>query len=175
MKPFSLIVEEFYSGDVYFDMDTDITHYNTVLRKPDYMFWVKGELGRVKYLTPDEYFIACAKMQHTTPEEQISHIEKDLATKYMDKMLDGEKFPMPLIDYISKRQEGRHRSFAARQIDPTMKMPVLLIFDANKTRKDLIQSVEQGSTYDEFKHLCQVYGIPHHKETWYNQIKNRTL
>lgn len=176
MKPFALILEEFYSGDLYFDMDADSSYYNTILRKPGYALWVKGELGKIKYMTPDEYFTSCGKMQHTTALEQESYVEKSRAEGYMQKMVDGEKFPIPIIDYSSKRQEGRHRSYAIKLIDPTIKMPVLLVYDVLNTKNDVIEAVvRNGFSYEDFVNLCKTYGIPHHEEIWYQKIKNKTL
>lgn len=170
------LTEEFIStdGDDYFDRDTDASFYNDILRKQLYMFWAKGYWGTVMYMTPDTYYDKCARMQRTTREDQIYYVDKDVAQKYMEKMLDGEKFPMPYIDFSAKRQEGRHRSYAIKMINPDIKIPVLCVYDRQQDRKMILQAVEEGDTYEEFVQLCKHVNVPYDEKT-YNAIKNKTL
>lgn len=175
MKPFALILEEYYKSDQYFDLsDAGSTYYNDALKKTDYMFWVKGILGKIVYMTPDQYYILDAKIHNTNATTITHHIFKDTALEYKNRMLDGEKFPIPVLDFYQKTQEGRHRTYAIKMINAELEMPVLIIKDFLKTKNEIVQNVENGATLSEFKHLCEVYGAPFN-ENYYHRIKNRAL
>lgn len=176
VKPKKKLTENFESadGDAYFKRDADASFYNDIMQKPEYMFWVKGYVGIVIYMTPDKYYERCARMQRTSIADQLAYIDKDVAHKYMEKMLDGEKFPMPYIDYSRKQQEGRHRSYAIKSISPEIKMPVLCVYDKHEDRKTIIEGVKAGDTFDEFVTLCKHLQVPY-SEKYYNAIKNNTL
>lgn len=175
MKPFQLILEEHYKGDQYFDLlDAGATYYNDVLKKTDYMFWVKGILGRVVYMTPDKYYMLDAQIHNTDATTIMHHIFKETALKYKEQMLSGHKFPIPVLDFYQKGQEGRHRAYAIKLIDPEMKIPVLVIKDFLTTKNTIITDVQNGVTLAEFKYLCEVYGVPYN-ENYYHRIKNNAL
>lgn len=161
-------------GDNYFKKDTDTSFYNDILHKPTYMFWVKGYFGKIVYMTPDSYFERCARMQKSTVEEQLSYVDKEVAEKYMEKMLDGEKFPMPYIDFKDKVQEGRHRSYAIKMINPSIKIPVLCVYNKQEDRNMLIDGVKNGDSYEDFVRYCQHVGAPY-DEKYYDAIKNNKL
>lgn len=175
MKPFHLILEEHYKGDEYFDLsNADATYYNDVLNKKDYMFWVKGILGKVVYMTPDKYYTLDAQIHNTSATAIMHHVFKDTAEKYKNQMLNGHKFPIPVLDFYQKGQEGRHRTYAAKLIDPDMQIPVLVIKDFLTTKNEIVKEVQSGASLEEFKHLCEVYGAPYN-ENYYYKIKNNAL
>lgn len=161
-------------GDDYFDKTTDTSFYNDIMRKPEYMFWNKGYVGKIIYITPIKYFELCARMQRTSIEEQESYIDKNSSYKYMEDMLKGDKFPMPFIDYSAKRQEGRHRSYAIKMINPAIKMPVLIVSDRIDDKNFIVDLVKKGESFDDFVKICKHMDVPYN-ETYYIKIKNNTL
>lgn len=69
-------------------------------------------------MSPNEYFEECAILQHTTVGNlkrlREKHIDK--IEKYISDMENGDKFPMPVIDYMRKQQEGLHRMYAVGEL-----------------------------------------------------------
>jgi len=84
----------------------------------DYMARVKGLVGEIFYMTPDEYL-----EKIPTAGKTPSSIE------YMkSKIAKGEKLPMPWLDYSgsSLSQEGRNRAYLAKELGID-KIPVLVV------------------------------------------------
>ena len=81
-------------------------------------------------MSPEEYFEECAKLKHTTvsklKDEREKHIDR--IEQYMDDMKNGDKFPMPVIDYVWEMQEGLHRMYAVGEAYGwDEKVPVMII------------------------------------------------
>lgn len=152
-----IISESIFKYAPYFNLSTtDTTYYNDIMKKPEYMFWEKGLDGELKYMTPMNYYRECASMQKTSVNDQIKYVNTDTATEYKKMMMDGEKFPILIIDRESKTQEGRHRAFAVQSIDPYLLVPVLIVeFFSHNFRQELIQSIkklhDKGLTCGEIK------------------------
>lgn len=140
-----IISESIFKYAPYFDLTTtDTTYYNDIMKKPEYMFWEKGLDGELEYMTPMNYYRECASMQKTSVNDQIKYVNTDTATKYKKQMLDGEKFPILVIDEDAKTQEGRHRAFAVQSINPYLLIPVLIVrFYSWNFRKDLIEIIKK--------------------------------
>lgn len=141
----------------YFNLcTTDTGYYDMVLNKPEYAFWVKGLDGELEWMTPMQYYKECASMQKTSVNDQIRYVNKKTSEEYKEKMLDGEKFPVLIIDQDHKTQEGRHRAFAVHSINPEEKIPVLIVnwFSGNfrEEMKETIKKLHQkGKGLDEIK------------------------
>ena len=84
----------------------------------DYMARVKGLVGEIVYMTPDEYL------------DKIIYADKTPSSiKYMKGKIDrGEKLPMPWLDYSgsSLSQEGRNRAYLAKELG-IPEIPVLVV------------------------------------------------
>jgi hypothetical protein len=80
----------------------------------------------VQFMDADQYLNECARMQGTTYDQQLSYINQDKVTKYVQAMREGQKFNMGYLDYVNSQQEGRHRIVAAGKLGQT-RMPVLII------------------------------------------------
>jgi len=84
----------------------------------DYMARVKGLVGEIVYMTPDEYL------------EKIPYQEQTKSSiEYMKAKVDrGEKLPMPWLDYSGGRlsQEGRNRAYLAKELG-IPEIPVLVV------------------------------------------------
>lgn len=157
----------------YYNNNTGMSFYNDLLKDKEYMFWVKGLVGDLYYMTPDKYFKKCADMQKTTVKEQLKYVDEKLAKEYKEKMLDGEKFPVLIIDYSDNSQEGRHRAFASKMIDPSTEIPVLVVNNRNFDKKYIINKVQTDNlSYDKFKEMCEGKNLPYKKVYYDKIIKN---
>ena len=82
-------------------------------------------------MTPDEYLLLCGKYgwkHRFTDVDTIyntSGTNKELVQEYAERMKNGEKAPMPVINVKNRGQEGRHRAFAAK-IAGIKTIPVLI-------------------------------------------------
>jgi hypothetical protein len=82
--------------------------------------------GELVEMTPREF------IQKTMPGAEFleieSSIDKSKAQKYLQKMKQGEKFPIPyLINYANcAAHEGKHRAYAAMMLG-VQKIPVQVI------------------------------------------------
>lgn len=124
-----------------FKLETETELDNLISNKPyegggnykdlkEYFAKVKGMIGEVVYMAPDEYL---SKIPYQ-PRSQTS-------IDYMKKKIkSGEKLPMPYLDYSGPgrvSQEGRNRSYLAKELG-IEKIPVLVV----KNYKDDIQNIE---------------------------------
>jgi len=113
-------------------------YYDNMLENPEYFIERKGRVAKVTYMSPDEYLHKSCELHRNNARKQGKDFTFDeyvngfvypqLANKYADKMRKGEVFPMPVIDYASGDQEGRHRAVAAKKIGIN-KIPVMEVFE----------------------------------------------
>lgn len=108
----------------------------------DYMKYEKGQDAKIVYMSPNEYLERCAKdIFNSTWEKTVASIERNYAdtiTKYANDMKNGDKFPIPYLDYVYQNQEGRHRALAVKQaFGEDSIMPVLVITPTNPTREEV--------------------------------------
>ena len=109
---------------------------------------VKGKTATVVEMTPDEYIERTYRQIFKKPTEradaflEVPQHREDIA-KYAEAMRDGDKFPLPYLDYVAGQQEGRHRAFAAKEagID---KIPVVII-DSESKPKAIIDEVSEAT------------------------------
>lgn len=98
-----------------------------------YMEKSRNQTGSIQYMTPREYFNYCI---NDIFENSISFSEllmsrsDDLIPEYVEAMKQGNKFPLPYLDFGRKEQEGLHRMLAAAKIFgwDSKKFPVLCVY-----------------------------------------------
>lgn len=95
---------------------TDLPSYDQMMKDPDYFREEKGIIGRIEYFTPQRYMIIAAQLHGVRPEREYEMLDAVLVDKYVQDMRAGAKFPVPVLDFIRKDQEGRHRVAAAARI-----------------------------------------------------------
>ena len=108
----------------------------------DYMKYEKGQDANIEYMTPTEYLDRCVKdIFHGSWNKDIAPIQKynaETITKYAEAMKNGDKFPIPYLDYTTENQEGRHRALAVIEaFGEDSIMPVLVIKETNPTREEV--------------------------------------
>jgi hypothetical protein len=114
----------------------------------DYMRYEKGQDAVIEYMSPNEYLERCAKdIFNSTYEKTVGNIKKynsGIISKYAKDMLNGDKFPLPYLDYVYKQQEGRHRALAVIEaFGEDSIMPVIVIRPTDPTEQELKQYAEQ--------------------------------
>lgn len=89
---------------------------------------LKNGSAKVVEMSPKEYLERCAFEIFTdsTLENTVAGTESHKVNKYADLMENGEKFPIPYLDYATNNQEGRHRALAA-MMNGYETMPVAII------------------------------------------------
>ena len=104
---------------------TDIPLYDNMLRNPSYFIRNKGVKSiEVIFMSRDDYFFVL-KQFGCGPDV----MSRDIIENYAEKMKQGEKFPMPVLEILSEddlNQEGRHRIEAAHKIG-VREFPVLVV------------------------------------------------
>lgn len=105
---------------------TDLSYYDGLMKNPDYYRKNKGITGDIKYYTPDGYMRESAIFHKSTLQREYEMVDEDLVSKYAGMMEAGDSFPIPILDYSKKDQEGRHRVAAAARLGETH-LPVLVV------------------------------------------------
>lgn len=117
---------------------TGMSYYDDYFRDRDYYLNNKHPYKKVKveYISQVEYFKRCAKARGQFSEYNITReflaIEPN-NIKRIDKLYQkgelyyGDKFPIGVIDYPEKTQEGRHRTLLSYKYG-LEKVPVLMVY-----------------------------------------------
>ena len=113
----------------------------------DYMRYEKGQDAHLEYMTPNEYLNRCVDIFNSTWKKSIAPIEEGNAkviTQYAEAMKNGDKFPIPYLDYVYNQQEGRHRALAVKQaFGEDSLMPVIVIEPTDPTEEELKNYAKQ--------------------------------
>lgn len=112
----------------YFSDKTDMPHYDEILQYPEYHKSYKGVCGTIVLMSPDDYFSSCAdvRIDLTSYCDEFYSVDMERVNKYYERVLKGEKMPIPVIDKKRHTQEGRHRAMVARKLE-LKEMPVLIV------------------------------------------------
>ena len=114
---------KYYQG---FQRSQTSTEYDAIIENPLYFYYTNMQESEIIELTPEEF------LRKVTPEDKydlmMKHMNNPTSRKYAVLMLQGEKFPTPLISYHHSImiKEGRHRAYAAK-LAGIKKIPVLEI------------------------------------------------
>lgn len=127
------------SGDSYIDKNrSEIRWVDDLLENPKYYAEVKGIVGAIIEITPNQYFEECAKLFDSTVEIQKRQIknDKDILENLKQVILKYKRrFPIPYIDIYHRNQEGRHRMYVLGELlGWDKKFPVLIIQDIDNIR-----------------------------------------
>lgn len=102
----------------------------------DYKYYEKGMDGKITYMTCDEYIDKCINdVFHSSYESTVTNaIDEAKVHEYAKRMLMGDTFPVPYLNYVDEQQEGRHRAFAVKEaFGADAEFPVLEVFKAEPT------------------------------------------
>lgn len=124
-----------------FKMTTDTSYYDNFLNEKDleYMRKAKNRDGEIVMMTPDEYFEGASEIfnhRHSASELEDQRSDK-YTDQYVEDMKNGDKFPLPYLNFADSGQEGLHRMLAAkRAFGPDVKYPVLVVTVYNQSIED---------------------------------------
>lgn len=127
-----------------FDINiSDTPKYQYYLNNPNYENKKNKTTSSIEYMTPNEYFEACAEIFKTTFSQQYSQIKNDFKKDdSLFKVIKEEKvkFPITILNYADHTQEGRHRMFVAGELNgwDRIKYPVLVIKPTKERLQDEI-------------------------------------
>lgn len=128
---------------------THMPSYDDMMKDPEYFKTKKHKVFSIVHMSPDEYinqaFDAFKQFGELKPWHDKRDLERSrsatLINKYAEKMSQGEKFPMLVLDFTSQyrgfsggkeksfSQEGLHRAYAARSLG-IKSIPVMVVDDA---------------------------------------------
>lgn len=129
--------------DIFDVTKTGMSFYNQLLPSADeetkkYMENRKGIVGRIEYMTPQEYYDDAAKIHRTTANslKRQREYDRDIIDELKNVITDKKrKFPITFLSFSKnyKGQEGLHRMYAAAELFGwnDVKFPVLVIEDAS--------------------------------------------
>lgn len=135
---------------VFYLTTTDMPHYDQLLdpTKAEYFAKEKGEKGTIIWMTPDEALAKGAEIHGVSMEEELRIVSEEAISKYTELMKQGEKFPLPVLDYKRKDQEGRHRLLAAKKVG-VVRVPVLIVEEVTEPTvktPEAVRAKEEGSS-----------------------------
>lgn len=87
-----------------------------MMTHPAYHKYEKERVLEIKRMTPMQYLRECAKIHNGNLTREMNNISQKAVEKYAEKALRGAVFPIPVLDYARKGQEGRHRALAAKML-----------------------------------------------------------
>jgi hypothetical protein len=132
-----------YNADEFFTIDS-MPFIKEMLENPKYFRYEKRRECNIIHMNPETYFEETAKFHHGDLEREHKMMDDAVIEKYAHAMLNGEKFPIPFLDYTRDGQEGRHRLLAVQYlvdnelIEPTL-CPVAIIKDVKLSDEELKQ------------------------------------
>ena len=140
------------TDEVLFDVNkAEASYYNGILHDSDYYKTHKNKQGKIVWMTPQKYYETCADDIFNVPLSSLkSSRSYDVKTnEFLKRVIleQKKKFPIAVIDYTSKGQEGLHRmQVAGELVGWDVKQPVLIIdwFDKELHK----QSEERKRVYE---------------------------
>lgn len=120
---------------------TDMPLFDSMLQKPNYFRDKKGMAFEISMMSPDDYLSAIDAIGVSS-----KIFRQDTVDRYSKLMLEGVKFPMPVIEAQLHNQEGRHRALAAKKIGVS-EIPVMIVTHLNKVSKIVtkISTIKEGA------------------------------
>lgn len=105
----------------------------------EYLAREKNLVGKIEYMTPEEYYQECAtKVFNSSAEKLKAERERDTTIiSHLNDVIDiyNKQFPVPVLNYAEKEQEGLHRMYVVgERYGWDTKQPVLVIRWADEAR-----------------------------------------
>lgn len=126
-----LIILENESKAKFDTRNTNMSYYNDFLKPSEVEYYKKNKnrVGEIVQMSPKEYFEYCAKDVFNVPVDNLIKSRQDTFTpKYKEAMLNGDVFPMCVLNVADSSQEGLHRMLAAAELFGwDVKYPVLVV------------------------------------------------
>lgn len=113
---------------------TNMPYYDYFLSDSgnEYMQRYRHRLGIIKELTYDEYVQKVVDYIYgTSIEDYYAGLDANKVDEWLTQSI--KQYPLPVIDFADKTQEGRHRLHALNKQfnDPNKRYPVLLVYQCD--------------------------------------------
>ncbi len=159
-----ILIEEKQLRRIMEELDNECDLFKDITNRPDYDDvlmdkpdkYMKNIVGEIIEMSPEEYIQRCADMQGTSFDEQMKNINPIRKEKVINAMSNGIKIDMPMIDYVNKFQEGRHRSMAAKELGCD-KIKVAVFTKSNNVSSET-GDVPTTIKYDDHNKIISVLG-----------------
>jgi len=154
------VTPEVTKSKVFYTTTTDMPLYDQMLdpTKAEYFAREKGEKGTIIWMTPDEALAKGAEIRGVSIEEELRIVNEEAISKYAGIMNRGEKFPLPILDYKRKDQEGRHRILAAKRVGET-RIPVLVVEEVTELPNPGAEPIKHRGTEPEGIAIANELGV----------------
>ncbi len=93
-------------------------------------------LPKIECMSPEQYLVKCYEIHKYSYDFSMQgkifddylreNINIDLIKNYKERVLDGSKMPIPVLDYDNMLQNGRHRAVVAKELG-VEEIPVLVV------------------------------------------------
>lgn len=136
----STSIQDLNPEDLIDTSSTGVSFYDSFLddKYTNYLNRTKNLVGTIEYLTPREYYEACAEIFNSTVQSLVAQRRNDPDSLdwLLDRIENGHKFPLPYVNYAQKGQEGLHRMLIlANNFGwDNITFPVLVVRYANERR-----------------------------------------
>ena len=121
-KRWAVIDAPLCDGSKYFrsvaETKVDYDQFIDVLKQPanTRLLLCRGIIAQVEPMSSDQYLEQCSVCRgHNPPLPQNEHacVNPGKIDHYAQLMKNGDKFPLPMLNYVFGNQDGRHRALAA--------------------------------------------------------------
>lgn len=151
-----LLVENYTNSPIHFSnkyfLDrTGISYYDDILDDRelggygtrDYYKFEKKVQADIVYMKPLDYIREIANnIFHKPYSSVLTRVSHENIGQYQELFEEGSKAPLTYINYRTDGQEGRHRMIAVSQINPMVRVPVLIVKDAEFTDDEVRKYVQ---------------------------------
>jgi len=131
---------------------TDLPFYDNMLKDPAYFRRAKGLSFKIKKVRPDDYIKESAKIHGGSVEAEYQMINRKLVGDYVERVKQGSKMPLPVLDYTAN-QEGRHRVAVAKLLGKRT-VPVMTVNKMGQEKR------WNWLLSNDPKSMEAIYGIP---------------
>ena len=158
--------------------DTGMPYYNNFLDKKqlEYMQSHKNRTGEIVYMTPEEYYRRCADDIFNEPIQKLKDSRSyraDKISKYKEDMLNGDVFPLCMLNYADKGQEGLHRMLAAGEaFGWDIEYPVLVVSVYDEELEELDRARYDLESYFKWRFSDDVKKVQERIHSKYNAYKD---
>lgn len=137
LEDFDYGTEDIQGKNVFDKNITGMTYYDQLLpSNPDYEYYSnkRNVESKIKYMTPERYYEYCARDIFNTSVDNLKN-QRSVDLDYIEKLKTvitekKKKFPITILDFNDKQQEGLHRMFVVGELFGwrNERFPVLCVY-----------------------------------------------
>ena len=137
LEDFDYGTEDIQGKNIFDKNITGMTYYDQLLpSNPDYEYYSnkRNVESKIKYMTPERYYEYCARDIFNTSVDTFKN-QRSFELDYIEKLKTvitekKKKFPITILDFNEKQQEGLHRMFVVGELFGwrNERFPVLCVY-----------------------------------------------